>query len=971
MTPRVRRLARILGAAAVYFVAGRLALTLAIPPGYATAVWPAAGLALAGILLLGSSIWPGIFVGSFLVNIGTGFDTSTFGSFLGSLLVPACIAAGASLQAVIGARLVRRFTSDPASLAPERDLLKLLALGGPASSVTNATLAVTTLVLMGRIGAREIPFSWWTWWIGDTIGVLIFTPLVLMWAPRATRMALSRRVWVTVPLCCTFVAAVTLFVRASRWEQRRTDLEFTRRTDELAHAVGLNLDAHLKVLEFLGGLFCGATPAERADLHVVAQRFLERNPGIEALGWCPYVSRADRERLEKRERVAKEGQPADEFEIRDRDGGDGLVRAPEREAYIPVLQLESVEACRLPLGLDLAAVAACSEALARARDSGEVAATAPLGWLRAAAGGSSVLFFQPVYSGRNVPTDPVTRRQCLAGFAVGMLELVGFLGDALPGEKRDDIDVELWDVTDAGAPHVLDRGLEPGSRAGARPDGEALDSATARIAPIPIGGRSWDLRFDPSPEFRVERSWQVWSFLAGGLLFTGVLGAFLLVVTGRTVRIEEVVAQRTLELRRTNDALRREVVRRVKAQKIANIDPLTELLNRRGLEAELSTEVRRARRTGSTLAAVLLDCDDFKRINETLGHAVGDIVLKEIANRLKEALRPTDHLARIGGDEFLALLPETRRAESVLVAERLRLSVSDSPIRLPSGPLTCTASLGIELVPTDVLSIEEVLARTHLSLQHSKRTGKNRVSSHGARGTPRGLSLQPVVDALKRGQSFRSVKQAIRSLSDESVVGFEFLSRGPRGGFEMPGTFFRLALECNILTLVDLHCLRACVAAARQLPPEMRCHVNLLPSTLIDMPEERLVELFPPAGGGPRFCVEVGEQQFIGDPSCLRGPVRVLKEAGIHVAIDDVGFGRSSLETLILLEPDVVKIDQKVVKGAARDTGKERSLRRLVGVASALGSELVAEGIESREDLELLREIGVASGQGFLWDRPG
>jgi diguanylate cyclase (GGDEF)-like protein len=946
----------------VYLIAGRLALKLAIPPGYATAVWPAAGLALAGTLLLGSSIWPGIFLGSFLVNVGTSFDATSFGAVLGSLLLPLCIAAGASLQAVIGARLVTRFTSDPTSLAPERDLLKLLALGGPASSLMNATIAVTSLVLTGRLGAREIPFSWWTWWIGDTIGVLIFTPLVLMWAPRASRMALSRRIWVTVPLCCTFVAAVTLFVKANAWERRRTDAEFTRRTDELAQRLGMSLDAHLTVLEFLGGLFCGASPAEHSDLQVEAQAYLADHPGIEALGWCPFVPAADRERFEKDGQRRNGELP---FDILDRDARDGVVRAPERSGYFPVLQLECVESCRMPLGLDLAAVPACSEALARARDTGEVAATAPLEWLRASAGGSSVLFFQPVYWGREVPRDPEARRERIAGFVLGALEIRGFLAASLPSEKRDAIDVELWDVSDVGAPHALDRGLDP-----PQPAGGNLEFATAGTASITMGGRQWDLRFAPLPEFRVERSWQVWSFLAGGLLFTGVLGAFLLVVTGRTVRIEEVVAQRTLELRRTNDALRREVVRRVTAQKIANIDPLTELLNRRGLEAELATEIRRARRTGATLAAVLLDCDDFKRINETLGHAVGDIVLKEIANRLKEALRPTDHLGRIGGDEFLALLPDTRRAESLLVAERLRLSVSDSPVRLPSGPLTCTASLGIELVPTDVLSIEEVLARTHLSLQHSKRTGKNRVSSH-ARGAPRGLSLHPVVESLKRGKSFRAVKQAIRSLSDETVVGFEFLSRGPKGGFEMPGTFFRLALESNILTLVDLHCLRACLAAARQLSPRMRCHVNLLPSTLIDMPEERLVELFPPAGGGPRFCVEVGEQQFIGDPSCLRGPVRTLKEAGIQVAIDDVGFGRSSLETLILLEPDVVKIDQKVVKGAARDPGKERSLRRLVGAARALGSELVAEGIESRDDLELLRAVGVSSGQGFLWDRPG
>jgi EAL domain-containing protein (putative c-di-GMP-specific phosphodiesterase class I) len=230
--------------------------------------------------------------------------------------------------------------------------------------------------------------------------------------------------------------------------------------------------------------------------------------------------------------------------------------------------------------------------------------------------------------------------------------------------------------------------------------------------------------------------------------------------------------------------------------------------------------------------------------------------------------------------------------------------------------------------------------------------------------------LRGVVDALRRPDSFRAVKQAILSLADEAVVGWEFLSRGPAGSFEMPGDFLRVALERNILTLVDLNCLRSCLQAARGLPDDMLRHVNLFPSTLLDMPQERLVELFPSDRGRNRFCVEVSEQQFIGDPACLRAPVRALKDAGIRVAIDDVGYGRSSLESLILLEPDVVKIDQKVVKGAARDQVQERSLRRLVALVRAVGCELVAEGIESREDLDLLRALGVPHGQGFLWGEP-
>lgn len=410
--------------------------------------------------------------------------------------------------------------------------------------------------------------------------------------------------------------------------------------------------------------------------------------------------------------------------------------------------------------------------------------------------------------------------------------------------------------------------------------------------------------------------------------------------------------------------------RNVRLERIASIDPLTELLNRRGLEAELSLEVRRKLRTGSPLAAALIDCDDFKQINEALGHSGGDVVLKELAERLKESLRPSDHIGRIGGDEFLVLLPDTRFAEAFQVAERLRLSVSDHPLSLPSGPIHVTASLGIELVSDEILSIDEVLVRTQMALQHSKRSGKNRVSTQDGRATHSAADSEDLVRELQGETAFQVLRQPILRLSDESVVGWEMVARGPAGIFEMPRDFFRLALERNILTQVDLNCLRACIRRALELPATSCCHVNVFPSTLLETPLERLVELFAQRSAALRFCIEISEQHLIGEPSLLRDHVRGLKEAGIRVAIDDVGFGRSSLETLILLEPDLVKIDPEFVHGTSRDAGKARSLRRMVGVVEALGSELVAEGVESGEDLKILLELDVPYGQGSLWGLP-
>src|ERR1700733_6268072 len=167
----------------------------------------------------------------------------------------------------------------------------------------------------------------------------------------------------------------------------------------------------------------------------------------------------------------------------------------------------------------------------------------------------------------------------------------------------------------------------------------------------------------------------------------------------------------------------------MRLEKLANIDDLTEIFNRSGMEGVLRDEYDRAQRGEYPLIAIALDCDDFDRVNQSLGHRVGDVVLKELVGRMKEIMRPTDHIARTGGDEFLLLLPETRFAEGMLVAEKIRLAVAESPLRLAQETIRITASFGVLALPYDYCSIEELLSLVRLAVNESKGLGKNRVSS--------------------------------------------------------------------------------------------------------------------------------------------------------------------------------------------------------------------------------------------------
>ena len=163
-------------------------------------------------------------------------------------------------------------------------------------------------------------------------------------------------------------------------------------------------------------------------------------------------------------------------------------------------------------------------------------------------------------------------------------------------------------------------------------------------------------------------------------------------------------------------------------QAIARTDPLTDLQNRRGLQEDLRGDAVRALAPDAKSLVMLVDVDDFKKVNDVLGHDAGDRVLKEIAERLKKGLRPTDHAARIGGDEYLLLLPDTLPDVGLEVAKRLRDAIGLVPFPLPTGPLTVTVSIGLVLLPQANPSIEDLLTLTHASLYQSKTAGKNRVS---------------------------------------------------------------------------------------------------------------------------------------------------------------------------------------------------------------------------------------------------
>ena len=546
----VRWALRTLSPAAVYWIAGRLALEMAIPPGYATAVWPAAGFALVGVLVWGFRVAPGIAIGSFFVNVGTSFDASSAVAIATSIAVALGIGMGAALQAVAGALLIRRVAGFPTTLEHERDITRFMILGGPVACIFSPTVGVTTLCAAGITPWANYAFSFWTWWVGDTIGVLIFAPSALMFVARPPVATRRRQAIIGVPLLVGFSLATLLFLRVSAWEETRLSADFERRAAPLPHALEARLAEYEGVVTSIASFFDTSQDISRGEFHDFVQRLLKSYEGIQGLGWNPVV--LDAERATYEEAARRDGLPAFQFTEKDVDGV--LKRARARAEYVPAYYLEPYEGNESALGYDIGYDPVRLNALKGARDSGLSTATSPITLVQDTGRPLGLLLVVPVFRTRESSVTARDRSRDLRGYAVGVFRIHDVVEAALRGLDRNGMDLQLIDEA-ASADEQIRYDSRPGeagsSHSQAKPSSDLLRSSRA----FDFGGRRFTLEVKPTIAYMTgQRSWQAWMVLAGGLFFVGLLGVVMLLTTGRTSEVERIAEETAREATRAAQA---------------------------------------------------------------------------------------------------------------------------------------------------------------------------------------------------------------------------------------------------------------------------------------------------------------------------------------------------------------------------------------------------------------------------------
>jgi diguanylate cyclase (GGDEF)-like protein len=417
-------------------------------------------------------------------------------------------------------------------------------------------------------------------------------------------------------------------------------------------------------------------------------------------------------------------------------------------------------------------------------------------------------------------------------------------------------------------------------------------------------------------------------------------------------------------------------------QYLANFDVLSGLPNRYLLNDRAEQAIAQALRHESKVAWLFIDLDHFKNINDSLGHDVGDELLKQVALRLKACLRRSDTLARLGGDEFIALLTDiSEEGEATYVAEKMIDTLSKS-FEVGESHLHITPSIGISIFPDDGDSQMQLMRNADLAMYRAKDSGRNRFAFYEEEMNVKALKrLQLENDlhnALKQNELLLYYQPKVR-VADGVVVGMEALLRWKHAefGFISPALFIPVAEQSGLINEIGDWVLRQAALQVRiwqsQGYAAVPVAVNL---SAVQFQQKDLVEriqtIVREVGLETRFIeLELTESMLlsVGDVSGS-ALLAHLHEAGFSLALDDFGTGYSSLSRLKLLPMQSLKIDQSFVRDIATDDNDRSIVSATAVLAHALGMKVIAEGVEHQDQLKFITEIGCEEYQGYLFSRP-
>ncbi|PKO83770.1 MAG: GGDEF domain-containing protein [Betaproteobacteria bacterium HGW-Betaproteobacteria-11] len=450
-------------------------------------------------------------------------------------------------------------------------------------------------------------------------------------------------------------------------------------------------------------------------------------------------------------------------------------------------------------------------------------------------------------------------------------------------------------------------------------------------------------------------------------------------------QLEVRVAERTAELETVVAQLQQEVFERMQAERriweMAHHDGLTGLPNRALLHDRLARALEQAQREKKRTAAMFIDLDRFKSINDTLGHAVGDELLQHVAQRLKTLVRGVDTISRLGGDEFVVVLHEIASVDdAVLVAEKILVALA-TPMVIGGNPIHVTPSIGIAVYPEDGTEVLLLMKNADTAMYHAKAAGRNNFQFFSRQMNEQASRFFEMEQRLRQAISAGELILHYQPLIDwtsRAVCGMEVLVRwnDPQHGLISPAEFIPVAEETGLIIplgeWVLAHALQQNRQWQQQGRPLLPLSVNLSPrqfrqKDLVDSIRRLLAETGQPAN---LLELELTESSLMHDVSETTNRLHELAAMGVSIAIDDFGTGYSSLAYLKRFPVHKLKVDQSFVRDLTTDADDVAIVTSVIGLAASMRLDLVAEGVERTEQLEVLLGMGCRKFQGYLFSWP-
>ena len=412
--------------------------------------------------------------------------------------------------------------------------------------------------------------------------------------------------------------------------------------------------------------------------------------------------------------------------------------------------------------------------------------------------------------------------------------------------------------------------------------------------------------------------------------------------------------------------------------RLARFDSLTGLPNRAMMRQTLDEALRNAAHRHKGCALFMIDLDRFKNVNDTLGHPVGDALLRQVADRLKSVMGNHGQVGRLGGDEFQAVLPGTVDMGLLESLARSLIEIVSRPYQVEGHKVMIGASVGIAIGDPGRASADALVRNADLALYAAKAAGRGKHSFYEAsmhsEAAERQILENELRQAIDRGELEVHYQPIVRTAGEE-ICGFESLVRWhhPSRGSISPAKFIPLAEEAGLISRIGEWVLRTAMEEAKNWPESVRVAVNLSPLQFNDPGVVQMVSNHLRESGlrPDRLELEITEGVFLAEGDSTDETFAGLKKLGVRLALDDFGTGYSSLGYLKKAPFDKIKIDQSFVRGASSETNRNAAIiRAIVTLAETLGMDTCAEGVETHDDLHLIRELGVSMVQGYIFGKP-